>query len=143
MGTYGFDYPPFISDLEPPNSYNLILQNIAHCAPRTSCPLLTPWTRHALTYENNALKLQMRTKYKTVDKKVRPVPSYMPDPAGQVFLPVTIPPLPPLPLDPPFLQNFLPTKRLTRERLEKIIASVPKDFLRPREIDLMVYVLRT
>ena len=143
MGTYGFDSPSFISDLEPPDAYDLILQNIAHCSPRTSRPLLTPWTRRALTYENSALKLQMRTKYKTVDKKVRPVPSYMPDPAGQVFLPVTIPSLPPLPLDPPSIPNFLPTRRLTKERLQKIIDSVPKDFLLPREIDLLVFVLRT
>ena len=70
MGTYGFDSPSFISDLEPPEAYNLILQNIAHCSPRTSHPLLTAWTQCDLTYENNALKLQMRTKYKTVDKKV-------------------------------------------------------------------------
>ena len=85
----------------------------------------------------------MRTKYKTVDKKVRPVPSYMPDPAGQVFLPVVILQLPPLPLDPPQLAKFLPTKRLTQEWLDKILASVPKGFLLPREVDLLVYVLRT
>ena len=141
MGTYGFDSPSFISDLEPPDAYDLILQNIAHCSPRTSRPLLTAWTRRALTYENNALKLQMRTKYKTVDKKVRLVPSYMLDPAGQVFLPVIIPSLPPLPLDPPSISNFLPTQCLTQERLQKIIDSIPKNFLLPREIDLLVFVL--
>ena len=141
MGTYGFDPPSFVSELEPPEAYDLILQKIAHCSPRTSCPLLTPWTRRALTYDSNPL--QMRTKYKTVDKKVRPVPSYMPDPAGQVFLPVVIPPLPSLPLDPPQLAKFLPTKRLTDERLAKILTTVPQGFLRPREIDLLVHVLRT
>jgi len=36
MGTYGFDSPPFVSDLEPPEAYNFILQNVAHCSPRTS-----------------------------------------------------------------------------------------------------------
>ena len=141
MGTYGFDFPSFVPDLEPPKAYDSLLQNIAHCSPRTSRPLLTPWTRRALTYESNPL--QTRTKYKTVDKKVRPVPTYMPDPAGQVFLPVTIPSLPPLPLDPPFRLNFMPTRRLTLERLEKILASVPKGFLRPREIDLLIFVLQT
>jgi hypothetical protein len=115
--------------------------NVAHCSPRSSRPLLTPWTRRALTYES--CPLQTRTKYKTVDKKVRPVPSYMPDPSGQVFLPVIIPLLPPLPLDPPLLTEFLPTKRLTENRLAKILSSVPKDFLRPREIDLLVFVLKT
>ena len=141
MGTYGFDSPSFISELEPPESYDKILQNIAHCTPRTSRPFSTPWTRRALTYDSNPL--QMRTKYKTVDRKVRPVPSYMPDPAGQVFLPVVIPPLPSLPLDPPQLAKFLPTKRLTQERLEKILSSVPQGFLQPREIDLLVHVLQT
>ena len=141
MGTYGFDSLPFISDLEPPDTYDFILQIIAHCSPRKSRPLLTPWTRRALTYESNPL--QTRTKYKTVDKKVRPVPSYMPDPAGQVFHPVIIPSLPPLPLDPPLLQDFVPTQRLSLDRLEKILTSVPQGFLKPREIDLMVFVLQT
>ena len=68
MGTFGFDPPSFVSDLEPPETYDLILQNIVHCSPRTSRPLITPWTRRAFTYESNAL--QTRTKYKTVDKKV-------------------------------------------------------------------------
>jgi hypothetical protein len=78
-----------------------------------------------------------------VDKKVRPVPSYMPDPAGQVFLPVIIPLLPSLPLDPPPLAEFKPTERLTEDRLSKILLSIPKGFLRPREVDLLVYILRT
>jgi len=140
MGTYGFDFSSFVSELEPPEAYDFILQNIAHCSPRTSRPLSTPWTRRALTYESRPL--QMKTKYKTVDKKVRPVPSYMPDPSGQVFLPVIIPLLPPLPLDPPHLASFLPTKRLTKDRLSKILSSVPKDFLQSHEIDLLVFVLR-
>ena len=101
MGTYGFDLSSFVPDLEPPPAYDLLLQNISHCSPRTSRPIPTPWTRRALVYESNPL--QKRTKYKTVDKKVRPVPSFMPDPAGQVFRPVDIPKLPLLPLDPPFL----------------------------------------
>jgi len=139
MGTYGFDSPSFVPDLEPPKAYDLILQNIAHCSPRTSRPLLTPWTRQALVYESNPL--QKRTKYKTVDKKVRPVPSYMPDPAGQVFRPVVIPTLPLHPIDPPFLRDFVPSTRLLLDRLEKILTSVPRGFLQPREIDLLVFVL--
>ena len=82
-------------------------------------------------------------KYKPVDKKVRPVPSYMPDPAGQVFLPVEIPQLPLLPLDPPQCQNFVPTRRLSLEHLEKILTTVPTGFLQPREIDLLIFVLHS
>lgn len=141
MGTYSFDSPSFISYLEPPETYDFILQKVAHCSPRSSRPFLTPWTRHALTYESNPL--QSRTKYKPVDKKVRPVPSYMPDPSGQVFLPVLIPRLPSLPLDPPLLQEFVPTQRLSLDRLEKILSTVPTGFLRPREIDLLVFVLQS
>jgi len=140
MGTFSFDSPSFISKLEPPKTYDFILQNIAHSAPHTSHPLSTPWTRCALIYESNPL--QMRTKYKTVDKQVQPVPSYMPDPTGQTFLPVIIPLLPPLPLDPPHLASFLPTKRLTKDHLSKILSSIPKDFLQSREIDLLVFVSR-
>jgi len=44
MGTYGFESPAFVSHLEPPETDDLILQNIAHCSPRVSRPLLTPWT---------------------------------------------------------------------------------------------------
>jgi len=127
MGTYGFDSPTFISELEPLETYDLILQNVAHCSPRTSRPFSTPWTRRALTYESNPL--QTRTKYKTVDKKVQPVPSYMPDPAGQVFLPVQIPTLPFLPLELPLVAKFLPMKRLTHDRLAKILTTVPQGFL--------------
>jgi len=127
MGTYGFDSPTFISELEPLETYDLILQNVAHCSPRTSHPFSTPWTHRALTYELNPL--QTRTKYKMVDKKVRPVPSYMPDSTGQVFLPVQIPMLPFLPLEPPLVAKFLPMKRLMHDRLAKILTTVPQGFL--------------
>ncbi|RDB30717.1 hypothetical protein Hypma_006006 [Hypsizygus marmoreus] len=84
-----------------------------------------------------------RTKYKTVDRKVCPVPSYMPDESNQMFQPVTIPQLPPLSLNPPLLENFVPTERLTHEHLDVILASVPEGFLQPREIDLLVDILQT
>jgi len=56
MGTYGFYFPSFVPDLEPPKAYDSPLQNIAHCTPRTSQLLLTPWTQCALTYESNPLQ---------------------------------------------------------------------------------------
>jgi len=124
MGTYSFNSPSFVSDLEPPEAYDFILQNVAHCSPRISWLLLTPWTRCALTYESNPL--QTHTKYKTVNKKVQPVASYMPDPSGQVFRPVVIPSLPLLPLEPLFLQDFVPMQHLLLEWLEKILTSVLK-----------------
>jgi hypothetical protein len=82
-------------------------------------------------------------KYKPVDRKVCLVPTYMPDPAGQVFKPVDIQDLSPLPLDPPLLEKFELMKRLTRERLNFILDTVPKGFLSAREVDLLAFVLRT
>ncbi|RDB15415.1 hypothetical protein Hypma_004284, partial [Hypsizygus marmoreus] len=76
------------------------------------------------------------------DRKVRPVPSYMPEAATQEFKPVIIPQLPPLSLNPLPLDEFVPTRRLTRERLDMILTSVPAGFLQPREIDLLVDILK-
>ena len=66
----------------------------------------------------------------------------MPDPAGQVFKPIIIPAPIPLPLDPPILADFELTSWLTREHLDVMLATIPKDFLYPREIDLLVFVVR-
>lgn len=67
----------------------------------------------------------------------------MPNPEGQEFKPVDIPELPPLPFNPPSLDNFVPTDRLNKERLDFILNTVPEGFLQPREIDLLVSVLCT
>ena len=78
MGTYGFDSPSFIPELEPPKAYDLILQNVAHCSPRTSRPLLTPWTRHALVYESNPPAQAVRIGQIVLDSSTR---VYCVDPA--------------------------------------------------------------
>ena len=111
-----------------------------HAAPAS--PISTPWTARALApppFYSSAAK----RKYKPVDRKVRPVPTYMPDPLGQEFKPIEIPHLPPLPFDPPAYADFEPTVRLTQERLDKILQSVPDGFLSSREIDLLIFVLRS
>ena len=82
-------------------------------------------------------------KYKPVDCKVCLVPTYVPDPAGQGFKPIDIPELPPLPLDPPLLEDFEVTMQLTQEHLNFIFATVPEGFLSPHEINLLVSVLRS
>lgn len=67
----------------------------------------------------------------------------MPDPTGQVFGPIVIPELAPLPLEPPLLADFKPTSCLTHECLDYMLATIPKGFLSDREIDLLVFVIRT
>ena len=66
----------------------------------------------------------------------------MPDSAGQVFKPIIIPDLEPLPLNLLFLANFEPTSCLTRDHLDFILKTVPKGFLLECKIDLFVYMLK-
>jgi len=131
-----------ISSLIPPETYDSLLRSFYYAAPSSSTPLETSWTQRALT-EGRTWRTNAARKYKPVDRKVRPVPTYMPDPAGQVFKPIIIPELAPLPLDPPLLTDFEPTSRLTLERLNYMLATIPKDFLTDREIDLLVFVIST
>lgn len=81
-------------------------------------------------------------RYKPVDRKVRPVLSYMPDPQGQILKHVIIPDLPPLPFSVPTLCEFTPTEHVSRERLDLMLSMISEDFLLPLEIDLLVFVIR-
>lgn len=136
---------------EPPESYDNLLHRFVYSAPRQFVPRDTPWTRRIfeldVSREGNTILtanvLQKQTKYKPVDRKVRLVPSYMPNPEGQVFRPVVIGDLPPLPFNPPPLSDFVPSSKLSRERLEGILSRVPEGFLKPRELDLLVFVLKS
>ena len=132
-----------LTSLDPPESYDSLLRTFSFAASKSTNPLDSSWTRRALSWSDSAYSypIARKRKYKPVDRKVRPVPTYMPDPTGQVFKPITIPELTPLPLNPPYLAAFEPTARLTRDRLDFILGMVPKDFLSERELDLLVYVL--
>lgn len=132
-----------------PESYDNLLKRVAYASPTPIKPRTTPWTSRVFEVDEiregnvvlSANVLQQKMKYKPVDRKVRPVPSYMPHPEGQVFRPVLIDALPPLPKDPPLLAEFVPTTKLTRSRLDSILKKVPEGFLMLRELDLLVYVL--
>ncbi|KAI0069940.1 hypothetical protein K474DRAFT_1609608, partial [Panus rudis PR-1116 ss-1] len=105
---------------------------MSHIVPSTLTPLDSPWTSRAKP---------IRRKYKPVDRKVRPVPTYMPNPSAQVYKPIPNPTLMSLPHDPPHIDDLCYTSRLSRERLNQILSTIPSDFLRPREIDLLAFVL--
>lgn len=140
MGNYSFD-SAFL-EVNPPETYNYLLQQFAYITLITSEPISTEWTRRALSDDSRTVALQKRMKYKTIDRKVRPVPSFMPDPAGQVFKPIIIEPPPALTLNPPLRMAFVPTERLTNECLDIILDSIPNDFLSLREVDLLIEVLQ-
>ncbi|KAL1938197.1 hypothetical protein VTO73DRAFT_11841 [Trametes versicolor] len=59
----------------------------------------------------------------------------------QQFLPIVLPTPPPLPTHPPPTAAFSPTPRLSLERLNIILGTVPADFLWPAELDLLIHVL--
>ncbi|KAF7371577.1 Retrovirus-related Pol polyprotein from transposon 17.6 [Mycena venus] len=115
-------------------------------------PMDTPWTRrvfasHATSLESSVSfpltfdSFPVRRRYKRVDRKVRSVPTYMPNPSAQVFRPVIIPTPEPLPTHPPPISEFIPTDRLTKERLEIILSSIPAGYLSPAEMDLFAFIL--
>ena len=127
--------------IEPPEAYDLLLRVLSYAAPTNPKPIELNWMQRVFpeeTYQTNVV----RRKYKPIDHKVRPVPSYMPNPQGQVLKRVIIPDLSPLPFTVPALTDFVPTECITQEHLELMLKTIPKDFLLPREIDLLVFILR-
>ncbi len=127
--------------LRPPPQYDSLLRTIEYSIDSASVPFRTPWVSRALSessLERNAFPVR---RYKPVARKVRPVPTNMPDLSEQQFRPIVLATPPALPSHPPSLAEFVPTSRLTRERLDVILGTVPPDFLRPAEVDLLVHVL--
>lgn len=130
---------------EPPEHFDKILR-LASYASTATTPINTRWTRRAILpspehhFESRAAA---KKKYKPVDRKVRPVPTYMPDPIAQQFKPIPLPPLQPLPSHPPSRAHFKPTTRMTQERFQSLLDTIPKDFLSSAEIDLMAHVVDT
>ncbi|KAI0323386.1 hypothetical protein GY45DRAFT_1264642, partial [Cubamyces sp. BRFM 1775] len=80
-------------------------------------------------------------RYKPVARKVRPVPTNMPDLSAQVFKPIPLPTPPLLPTRPPPRSELRFSVRLSRERLDLILSTVPEGFLSEDELDLLAYVL--
>jgi hypothetical protein len=132
----------FLDSIEPPETYDALLRTISYAAHPDARPVDSAWTRRVFAEEPYWSNVATRKKYKPVDRKVRPVPTYMPDPNGQVFKRVEIPDLPPLPFDVPQLADFVPTQRITQERLETMLQTVPEGFLFAREIDLLAFIIR-
>ncbi|RDX46647.1 hypothetical protein OH76DRAFT_1334051, partial [Lentinus brumalis] len=82
-------------------------------------------------------------RYKPVARKVKPVSTTMPDLSAQAFKPLEIPETKPLPFKftPPTLDSLAFDDRLTRERLDIILATIPDGFLSSDEINLIAFVI--
>ncbi|KZT00324.1 uncharacterized protein LAESUDRAFT_601146, partial [Laetiporus sulphureus 93-53] len=79
--------------------------------------------------------------YKPVHRKVQPVPTYMPNPQAQAFIPIEISDVLSLPTHPLPLSDFIPTARLTQDRLDAILSTVPDGFLSSEEVALLVHII--
>ena len=124
--------------VDPPSTFDSLLRQAEYSSLGPISPLFRPWVNRALS---NHTYGSYGTKYKPVSQKVRPVPTYMPNPEAIVFKPINVGVLPPLTNCPRPLAEFIPTARITSERLERMLKSIPSQFLWPAEIDLMVDVL--
>lgn len=124
--------------VDPPECYDYLLRMAEYASAVPIAPLPTLWVSRALSEHSYA---SYGAKYKPVSHKVRPVPTYMPNPAAVVFKPIVIGDLEPLTTSPRPLSDFIPTERLSHERLTKILSTIPAGFLRSVEIDLLVDIL--
>ncbi|OSC96481.1 DNA/RNA polymerase, partial [Trametes coccinea BRFM310] len=141
--SYLEDFDTFMAafQMDPPSTYDPLLRAVEYSISSPSFPLDTRWVTRALAEPAQERSVAAVRKYKPVARKVRPVPTNMPDTSAQVFKRLELPPPPPLPIHPPTLDDFIPTDRLTRARLDLILASIPDEFLRPAEIALLAYVV--
>ncbi|RDX42932.1 hypothetical protein OH76DRAFT_1318023, partial [Lentinus brumalis] len=80
-------------------------------------------------------------KYKPVARKVKPVSTTMPDLSAQAFKPLEIPATLPLPTSPPSFSSLAFDDRMTADRLDVILGTIPDDFLSKEEIDLIAFVV--
>ena len=111
----------------------------------------TPWTERALSQGNvhstNAVEksksspLSTKRKYKPVHRKVRPVPTYMPNPEAQQFLDIPAPVPTILPTHPPDYRTLHFGSRVSRERLELMLGKIEPNTLTAEEINLLVFVV--
>ena len=80
-------------------------------------------------------------RYKPVARKVRPVPTNMPDLSAQAFKPIPLLTPPLLPTKPPRPDDLPYTVCLSREHLDLMLSTVPDGFLSEAELDLLAFVL--
>ncbi len=99
-------------------------------------------TREAAVVTHSNLKPKPKArKYKPAHMKHRPVPTNFPDPVAQQFKPIP-PPIPTtMPSQPQKFSSLKFGRRVTRERFEDMMKKMEPGILRPKELDLLAYVV--
>ena len=148
MGNAEFSDFDSLSGLDPPPEFDSLLHTYASTMGINPTNITSsPWTDRAFNDEfyysrycsvGTGKKPAKRTTrpYKRVDQKVRPVPTYFPDPRAQEFK--EIPPAVPLelPVCPPDYHSLDFSGRVTLERLEVMLAKIEPGMLTPDKINL-------
>src|SRR5258708_22185598 len=98
--------------------------------------------KQALDVSRQFTRSIMGAKYKPVAKKVLPVATHNPDASVPIYKSIDIGESNMLPMNPPSFESLEYTRRLTKERMAKIISCIPRDFLMKAELDLLVHVLK-
>ena len=149
MGNPEFtDFDALIGTLPPPQYDSLVHEYIGLSGSPTLSIPPSSWANRAV-FDYNAFVLATSTiprpskspkKYKPVHRRFRPVPTYMPDPRAQQF--TEIPEMPPLtlPTHPPARSTLSLNARMTRDRLDRLLATVEQDFLSSDELDLLAFI---
>ena len=113
---------------------------VNNTAPQVGALLARTICQHKHTYNNKPL-LAMKAKYKPVELRKRPVPVSVPLMKRQPYKTIPVPKLPRLPTHPPKREQFVYTKRLSKERVDKIANNIEPGFLSEDEIGLLLWVL--
>ncbi|KAJ6571440.1 hypothetical protein B0H19DRAFT_873897, partial [Mycena capillaripes] len=78
--------------------------------------------------------------YKPVDRKVKPVPTSQPDPQAHVFRPIPRTSFTELPTHPPDYRTLKFGSRVTKERLESMLAKIEPGILSDAELNLLAFI---
>ena len=132
MGNAEFSEFDSLSNIIPPPSFDsLIMDYLSLKGVSPSDVIPSPWTDRILDTTNyfhsssagsGAKPKTPKRKYKPVHLKVRPVPTYFPDPQAQQFKEIPSPTPTPLPHHPKDWRQLPFNNRITRERLETMLA---------------------
>jgi hypothetical protein len=136
-------------NLCPDSSYDTMIRSYLLCTNTDLDSVVsTPWTDRALTdyrlaRTSAAAKAPLvgKKRYKPVHRKVRPVPSYMPNPEAHFFREIPRTTLTDLPTHPPDYRKLKFGRRVTLERLELMLSKIPQGILSKEEIDLLAYIV--
>lgn len=118
------------------------IANFSRFAPRTIASITySPLALSSALASPASAPSAPKRRYKPVDRKYRPVPTFLPDINPDKYRPIP-PPVPlELPHNPPPRSSLLCGTRLTRERLDEMLGRIEPGVLLDKEIDLIAWVL--